>query len=633
MLVKQTFKAPLLLMLAVYWACISAVILHGKGNLFAVKLDNAIDQVDVLIDSTPGYSAEEFDLRQTQAKLPHDWHTDGINSTVVWYRTSFNTDGETKQPWAIFIPSVTHNAEIYINGTWVGHGSAPTEPVPRHHHRPLYFEFSSSLLKPFNEVAIRVEAAHARQGLLAPFYIAPSQQLIATYEQHNLWKVELIKWMTAVMLLTAFIIFWFWLARPKDKIYGLFAAMLFIWAVHNLNLMLVHIPFSVQIWESLTMATLGWTVVLMIYFNHNYVGNPVILVERAALLFAVAGLGIFFLPDLNQVLQIGYLIWDSFLIIFGSYALCHLGYVFWHRRDLDVYLMMLAGIPMLIFGLHDILIVNHLRDRSEGLIIQYSAIPAMALFTWFLIRRFVSSINEFEQLNSQLETRVQNREQQLEHQYQKLRTLENKQILSKERERIMRDMHDGIGGQLLSLHTFAASHEHEHSQLFRQKISVCLSDLRMVIDSLDPTLANVATLLGNLRNRLESQLQGTGVKLLWNIKNLPEDMHHSPRQSLHFMRIIQEAVNNAIKHSATESLEFEADIDPHQQLFYVAIKDQGGKDPSKNTTGRGLANMSYRAGQIGARCQVTLSPAGSCVRLEFPLSEQKPVITQIAGQP
>jgi signal transduction histidine kinase len=347
---------------------------------------------------------------------------------------------------------VTHNAAVFVNGIWIGQGGRFEEPVSRHHNNPLMFEFSSELLhhEPSglveNRIDIRVMASHARQGLMDQFYLAPATELRAAYEWKRFWRVDFIQWITMAMYFMGGIVLCFWLARPQDKIYGLFALQLFIWATHNLNLFVFDIPSSAHFWEAMTMSTLGWTVVAMILFNHRYVGGGNVRVEKLVLIFGICGLGIFLLPEVGDVLRIGYGVWDSFLIIFGSYAILHLLKVFWRLQDIDVYLMLLVGVPILVFGLHDILTVNYLRDRRDGLTIQYSVIPAIMLFSFFLVRRFVQSINQAEELSATLEQRVIEKQREVESQFEKLKSMEQERVLSKERERIMRDMHDGIGG-------------------------------------------------------------------------------------------------------------------------------------------------------------------------------------------
>ena len=163
------------------------------------------------------------------------------------------------------------------------------------------------------------------------------------------------------------------------------------------------------------------------------------------------GLGLFLLPDVASVLHIGYRVWDAFIMIFGVYAIFHLIKVYRKHSDPDVYLMLLVGMPILVFGFHDILMINHYVDRRDGLTMQYSVIPSVILFSWFLVRRFVQSINKAENLTATLEQRVTEKQEELQQQYEKLKSLEKESVLAEERERLMRDMHDGIGGQLISL--------------------------------------------------------------------------------------------------------------------------------------------------------------------------------------
>lgn len=286
----------------------------------------------------------------------------------------------------------------------------------------------------------------------------------------------------------------------------------------------------------------------------------------------------------------------------------------------------MVGIPILVCGFHDILVVNHLRDRREGLIIQYSAIPAAILFSWFLVRRFLQSINRAERLTESLEERVKAREQEIRQQYDRLAQLENERVLSTERERIMRDMHDGIGGQLLSLRALL---QDQNGQVFGQieeKVTRSLTDLRLVIDSLDPVLSDMPTLLGMMRQRFEEQLSGANVRLRWDVNELTRAPRLNPERSLHLLRILQEAVTNIIKHAGATEMVVRAVEDQHTVV--IEIRDNGvgfpeAPDHGQGSSGqgssgqgsRGLTNMRYRAAQMGAEIQFDRNTPGACVRL------------------
>jgi len=607
--------------LLAYAVLLNYVVLHSSISFFSVEKVTPLTQAEIIASQQVAPDLLPSSAWQQQT-LPDDWYHSERQQNQYWYRLQTELNPTTAPVWAVYLPSVTHNAAVYINGVWVGQGGEFSDPVSRHHNNPLLFDFSHSLLRQgTNQIHLRIKASHPIQGLLDQIYIAPVELLKPAYLWKHLVRVDFIKWVTVGMYFMGIIVFIFWLSRPQDKIYGIFSLQLFIWATHNLNLFVLNIPVSAHLWEAMTMSTLGWTVVLMLLFNHRYVGEKNSYIEKSALILGLLGLGIYFLPTIGAILKIGYGLWDAFLVFFGTYAIIYLLNVFRHRRQMDVYLMLLAGIPILVFGFHDILTVNHFRDRREGLIIQYSVIPAIFLFSWFLVRRFVQSINQAEQLAATLEQRVIDKQQQIAQQYQQVKELEQQQMLAKERERIMRDMHDGIGGQLVSI---VASLQDKKDPLFNQikgRVQQSLTDLRFVIDSLDPLLNDIPTLLGMMRPRLAEQLATANITLKWDVNELPELKEMSPRRSLHIMRIVQEATANVIKHANAKRVIVSTKTNQSSTLMYIDIIDDGRGITTINSMGRGIENMKYRAQQINAEISTDSEKQGTKVRLTIPVEE------------
>lgn len=608
-------KSSAFIFLFVYWLAFNFLVLHTPFTVFNSPDVSAINYVQYI--NSNAQSPDEIKQQNWQTiSLPDDWYNNHKNIQQVWYRANLTLDKDSEeQVWAAYLPSVTHNAAVYINGFWVGQGGQFTDPVSRNQNKPLLFSFSSKLLhQGNNQIDIRVKAAFFEQGLMDEFYLAPESQLHDAYVWKKIIRVDLVRWMTMVMYVLSLIVFAFWLARPQDSIYGLFALELFIWATHNLNLFVSDIPVSVSIWEAMTISTLGWTVVAMIFFNHRFVGEKNIIVEKVIVVFSVLGIGIFFLPDISSIMHIGYSIWDAFVMIFGIYAIVHLIRVYQHKGDSDVFLMLVVGIPILVFGFHDILMINHFIDRRDGLTIQFSVIPSVILFSWFLVRRFVQSINKAEHLAETLEQRVNEKQQELQLQYEKLKSMEKDSILSEERERIMRDMHDGIGGQLVSVVMMLQEQTGEVFTHVCEKVQHSLTDLRFVIDSLDPLLSDLPTLLGMMRIRLVDQLEAANIELEWAVTELPEVANMSPRRSLHIMRIVQEAITNSIKHSGSEKMTLATGV--INDNIYIDVIDYGkGFKSSEKSEGRGIKNMHYRAQQLKAGLEFNSLTNGVSIRL------------------
>ena len=618
---------PPLLFFFLYWLTFNYFVFFTPISFFTVPGVDAINDVQYVVSAaeTPR-ELPSGDWRPVS--LPDDWYDNHENVEQIWYRSSLSLDVQSASIWAIYLPSVTHNAQVYINGVWVGQGGRFTDPVSRHHNEPLLFSFSSGLLREdANQIDIRVKAAHYTQGLFDQFYLAPVDELYPAYQWKHFFRVSFIQWITMAMYFMAMIVFIFWTARPQDSIYGLFAVELFFWATHNLNLFVTTIPVSTRTWEAMNMVTLGWMVVTMILFNHRYIGNGNVKVEKFMLAFAVAGIAIFFLPDVGSVLHIGYRVWDSFVMVFGIYAIYYLLQTYRQKQEQDVYLIMLAGIPILVFGFHDILLINHFIDRRDGMTMQYSVLPSVMLFSWFVVRRFVRSINRAEHLAATLEQRVKEKQQVLQEQYAQLNKLENQRVLAEERERIMRDMHDGIGGQLVSVVTLLRNYNDEVFIKVREKVQHSLADLRFVIDSLDPLLNDLPVLLGMMRMRLLEQLEVAEIDLEWAVTDLPEINELSPRRSLHIMRIVQEAITNSIKHSSATKMRLATGVIDEEGLhdngnIYIDIIDYGkgmaGPGEKNDHQGRGIANMKYRAQQLGATLTIDSTADGTCVRLMLP---------------
>lgn len=318
----QKNKKALLALLAIYWLLFNYFVIHAPIEVFGVDGHEPIAamQVSSMRLSASQLSSMDANEAATHSRsLPDDWYHSAYPKREQWYYAPLELTPSHARVWAVYLSSVTHNAAVYINDVWIGQGGSFEDPVSRHHNNPLFFEFSEDLLAPTgNRLSIRVKASHPRQGLLGDVFVAPADTLREAYTWKRYWRVDFIQWITMAMYVMGAIVFCFWLARRQDKIYGLFALQLFIWATHNLNLFVFDIPTNAHFWEAMTMSTLGWTVVAMIFFNHRYVGDGVPWVEHTALIFGVLGLGIFFLPDIGLILTVGYGIWDSFLIVFLS---------------------------------------------------------------------------------------------------------------------------------------------------------------------------------------------------------------------------------------------------------------------------------------------------------------------------
>ena len=89
---------------------------------------------------------------------------------------------------------------------------------------------------------------------------------------------------------------------------------------------------------------------------------------------------------------------------------------------------------------------------------------------------------------------------------------------------------------------------------------------------------------------------------------------------IHLYRIVQEAVNNAVKHAKAEAIEVAVTCTDHEGLVIEVTDDGVGFDVSSvSTNSLGITSLLYRARAIGAELQIDSSPGqGATVRCCLP---------------
>lgn len=223
--------------------------------------------------------------------------------------------------------------------------------------------------------------------------------------------------------------------------------------------------------------------------------------------------------------------------------------------------------------------------------------------------------------NETLAQRVAEKERELEANHALLRDRERDHALLAERGRIMRDVHDGIGSQLLGL-LIQARGGHAAGESLIAGIQSALDDLYLVVDSLDQVDGPLETALGTFRARIEPKCAAAGIAIDWRVESIGDTNTVGPTSVLQIYRILQEALSNAIRHGKPNRLTFGLRRHPRDQCqVEISLQDDGsGFDPKKNATiGRGLANMRKRAASIGGMLDVTSDAGGSCVRIVLPV--------------
>jgi len=169
----------------------------------------------------------------------------------------------------------------------------------------------------------------------------------------------------------------------------------------------------------------------------------------------------------------------------------------------------------------------------------------------------------------------------------------------------MRELHDSVGGHLMSAMT-VASKQNVKSTSNNEDITTALQsallEMRLLLSNSPIDLEDAGNVMGSLRARIEPLLTRAGIELLWKIDPFGELPRLSAKNRLHLIRIIQECVTNVLKPANATCVTIKSR--PLSNGYEISVRDNG-VGPKCNISGNGTVNMHYRATQLGGSFALT----------------------------
>ncbi|MGE0560258.1 MAG: histidine kinase [Flavobacteriales bacterium] len=189
--------------------------------------------------------------------------------------------------------------------------------------------------------------------------------------------------------------------------------------------------------------------------------------------------------------------------------------------------------------------------------------------------------------------------------------------LQEERLRISRDLHDNIGSQL----TFIISSVDNMKYLFKntdEKLNtklvdistftrITIAELRDTIWALNKDDITFDDLKSRLYNYIE-QAKSAQEKIIFNFENLLTNNYSlNAVQGVNLYRIVQEAVNNAMKYSIASNITLKI-TETNTEIILEVVDNGIGFEIDKIGTGNGLHNMKNRADKINTIISIDSKP-------------------------
>jgi len=606
------------LMAAVFLA--SLAVLPARADPLAV-----VDWAQTAPAAPPAANAQ-----WTTLDLPLRWTAAEESSLQgVALRLRFRLSAQPTDAWALLLTLATNGGRVSVNDRVIGEIRMADEATDVRWRRPHLLAIDPSVLKAGDNVILMQTTYRGGVHALAGVEVGPLSTLSERYER-QFFLSSTLPWIGGTLAALLALIFGVLWLRRRETTLGLLTLSALLWVARSLFLVIETVPLDARLWmQTLFYSSTGIFAAVMTTALLRLAGRDVrrdfwLPLAYGALgpILLVATSG-FAAPYLDQW-------WLPGLILIAGTALFYavLSRVRQHER---LQIVVVGAIAITIgAAIHDYAVVEGWLPQAKSLALHWAGPLLLVALAAPLVDRFMGVLRDAELARSDLETRVREREQLLKRNYERLRESERVQATAAERTRIMQDMHDGLGSQLLSslmLVERGALSQHQVAQILRESID----DMRLAIDALAQGNTDLLAALGNLRYRMEPRFRASGIELTWDARGLPEELNINPDAVLPILRIVQEALTNALKHSHARAVSVVLTVDPADDgpWLQVRVTDNGRGIAGERVGGRGLLNMRTRAGKIGAQLKLESVPgAGTRVRLTYRLEPYHSGVTR-----
>jgi signal transduction histidine kinase len=410
-----------------------------------------------------------------------------------------------------------------------------------------------------------------------------------------------------------------WFKRREDSSYLLFSLATVAWLVRNLHyhLDLPRTRDALEWFWWVTHASMSWVMLLTFLFALRFARQRFARFERGMALFVLVS-SLASMPLWGRGFDALVLLHICNAVV-GLAGTAFVASVAWRQGTRELRVMAAALVIGVALGVHDLGLLAGWWWPEHVYLMPFATLVILASFLYAVQYRYIEALRQVERANEDLAQRLEERSVELRAQHDKLREVERQQALLLERQRIMQDMHDGLGSSLLSAMVAVEQGTMPQEQVV-DVLRECVDDLRLVIDSLGPVGHDLVSLLATMRYRLGKRLQLGGLKLEWDVHDLPPLEWLEPPDALHVLRLMQEALTNALKHARASRVRVVTrDLGRRVE---IRVEDDGeGFDVGTISQGRGLRGLQRRAKVLGGSLRVDSSPGhGTVVTLRLPVA-------------
>ncbi len=662
---RQRWGAWLVLLLVVaLLALFEWVLWTTSHRLGEVEPVTKVDRYEVRLVPPDDPKALRFDgplrLQQADLALPHFEHIGHhralhkvrLRVDISRYITDADVfderrDGDRQtMPRApsksLLISQAIHGADVYLNGVWLDGYPRSTAEARFMWFRPLPVELPAKLLRRDgpNELIIDFTTWEPH-FMLSPVYIGQVESVAYVSEVVDFFSNSLANASKAFCFLAGVFMIGIWLVNRTDGSFGLIGLVSLLWAlVYTLSLWIYMPPSWRPLWLFFFYFCTGALNLLGVMFVMRYIDHPIPRPVWWALV-AASSLALIAQPFGGEIAELDLdLYWIWLLIPFQLWAMAHLVRHVWRTRSRPAFIMLVMLLVAGLLVLHDYNVMTHqlplpvpdspgslFRLLGTPVYLTHLALPPLlVVMAHAHLLKYRESVKYVRDANRILAETVRRREMELALSHDRQSELERLEAAQEERDRIYRELHDGIGSQLITT-IFSVREGHASGAQLEQRLLEVLQGVRDVISATDTTEhREFQNILFDYCVNLDSLLSGKDFQIEYDIQDGEEFVLLDDR-SRELLRIVEETVANTLKYARASLLRITLTHDNNRLMLTIsdngrAHLELGGPMRSDygRSTGKGLRNMAERAERIGGHFQFTQGDGGAVTTVLLPLT-------------
>jgi signal transduction histidine kinase len=560
--------------------------------------------------------------------LPHTMASTDFepNGSLVRYTMRFDLATLPDEALGIYVPKMSLAGSVSVNGQFFGVCERGQLKEVRCLHRPYLFKVPVSFLKTgANELQFEIYANARQSNGLSSVVIGQVETLDSHFYLWRYWiQVDLmagLSWLSALLGVMALAV---GIVLRRDSVYLWFGLTSLVNAVATASVFISRPMMDADAFSWFIFASRFASGHLLILMFVSFFEKLKPRLYWAVLAYVVISVVLIGLSDNNRTM-----VTVLYLPLLLSVLLMPALMVYWTwqtRQISQIFATLMMGLITVASSF------DWLRFTGESAFtglyfIPYAYSGTLFMFGGMLLFLLATALIRSQNQSVELEMRVEERTAELNEVHDRLLHSEIERTKTQERQHMLQDMHDGFGSQLVIAKMMVEQNQMSQADLGRL-LEESIADLYLLVDTLGNSDNYLPNALVDFRFRTQQRLMGSTVKFQWNLQvdHAPEV---APNVVLLILRLVQEALNNALKHAKATHIYLDFTYDEVGSELTVSVADDGVGMGENMLFGRGQTNMMARARATGGKLSVSnshltlsMTHPGTRVNLVVPLQKR-----------